>query len=393
MRVVPFPDGGSTPPEQSWLIELDAALSGEGAGPRAESWRELRDGVRSYAPPIDPDFERRLQERLRKLQQPQRPSPWRRLLAKPRHSSLSGRPAVVALAVTCTLVAVAVLIAPWRSPSSHPIVEAAPRSTSGAAGVSSEPSRALKGDENAEASPSSATQNAAPPSAGVTPASGRVQQTAALLSLTTVPEGVQAIADSVERLAASDGGFVRSANVQTQSSRGEATLVLSLPSGRLDAALASLSRLAPVHSESQSLQDITASYDAARQRLADATAERQALLRALAAASTEAKIQALRAQLAQVRAAVAAAQSALHAESQRASNSELEVSVLGDTHVAANGLSLHRGLHTAGRVLLVSLVVLLVAAAVLVPLALLIAALVGARAMLRRYRRERVLDA
>ena len=174
---------------------------------------------------------------------------------------------------------------------------------------------------------------------------------------------------------------------------GEASLTLSLPSAKLNAALASLGRLAPVRAESQSLQDITGTYDAARQRLSDATAERQALLRALAKASTEGQIDSLHERLSQNRGAIAQAGSALQAVSQRASTAEVEVTVLGDAHAGSEGLTLHRGLHDAGRVLVVTLVVLLIAVAVLVPLALAIAAMAVARRAWRRYRRERVLGA
>jgi hypothetical protein len=392
MRVIQFPDGGSSSPDESWLVELDAALSGEGTGPLADSWRELRNGVRALAPPIDPAFEQQLRARLLEREQAvDSPAP-RRITAVLRDPRFSRRPTIAAFAVACTLLAITLLIAPWQS-STHPILAAAPRSSS-AGGAGSGVSRALNGEDKAAlAAPAvgagSAAQSSTPASGA--PAPGRVQQLAASLSLTAAPEDVQAIAGRIERLASSEEGFVQSANVQVQSGNGEATLTLRLPSRRLSAALALLSQLAPVHAESQSLQDITSTYDAARQRLADATAERLALLRALAAATTAAKVEALRAQLAQVRTAIAGAQSALHAVSQRASTSELEVTVVGNAHPASTGLTLHNGLHTAGRVLLVSLVVLLTAAAVFVPLAILIAALVGARAAWRRYRRERVL--
>ncbi len=145
--------------------------------------------------------------------------------------------------------------------------------------------------------------------------------------------------------------------------------------------------------ESQSLQDITNTYDAARQRLGDATAERRALLRALAGATTEGQIDSLRERLSQSRGAITQARSALQAVSQRASTAEVEVTVLGDAHAASEGLTLHRGLHDAGRVLVVTLAVMLIAAAILLPLALLIVALATARRSWRRYQRERVLDA
>jgi hypothetical protein len=220
-----------------------------------------------------------------------------------------------------------------------------------------------------------------------------VQQLGASIRLTTTPGEVQATADRVSRLATSEGGFVQSSHVNTGEGAGEANLTLSLPSAKLSAALASLGGLAPVRAESQTLQDITNAYDAARQRLSDATAERQALLRALAKASTAGAIDSLRERLAQNRGAIANAHTAFQEVSQRASTSEVEVTVVGDRSVGSEGLTLSRGLRDAGRVLVVTLAVLLIAAAVLVPLALVIFATVAGRRTWRRHQRERVLDA
>ena len=64
MKIVPFPSGGKdAAPDAAVIAELEAALAGAD-GPGAAGWRELRDDVRLLAPPIDPDFERALHERL-----------------------------------------------------------------------------------------------------------------------------------------------------------------------------------------------------------------------------------------------------------------------------------------------------------------------------------------
>ncbi len=233
----------------------------------------------------------------------------------------------------------------------------------------------------------------APPTAGTGSAPARVQQLAASVTLTATPSAVQETADRVGRLAVSDGGFVQSSHVNVGQGTGEANLELSLPSAKLSGALASLGQLAPVRAESQSLQDITNTYNAVHQRVADATAERQALLHTLAQASTEGQIDSLRERLSQNQGRIAQARSALQTVSQHASTAEVEVTVVGDAHAGSQGLTLHRGLHDAGRVLVVTLVLLLIAAALLVPLALALLALLTARRAWLRYRRERVLDA
>ena len=415
MRVIPFPGASGTGPDESWLVELEAALNGTGEGPPADSWRELRDDVRALATPMDPEFERELGARIaersarsatkRSAPKGSTPRQPRRRWGWPRRP---GRPALAGVSVACAVIAAVLIAAPWR-PAGH-TVESSPRSPSAAARAdrlgpafdqaenapvagASGAKASSKGAEVAAsgAAGSSAATNA-PAASGATSAPGRVQQLGASITLTAAPDEVQTVADRVSRLATSEGGFVRSSHVNEEETAGEATLTLSLPSAKLSAALASLGRLVPVRSESQSLQDITNTYDEARQRLNDATAERQALLRALARASTEGEIDSLRERLAQNGGAIARARAALGTVSRQASTAEVEVTVEGDKNANSEGLTLHRGLHDAGRVLTVTLVVLLIAAAVLVPLALVAIALATARRAWRRHRRERVLD-
>ena len=205
-------------------------------------------------------------------------------------------------------------------------------------------------------------------------------------------EGVQRVADRVGRATVAAGGFVQSSRVQTQQgSSGEALLTLVLPSAKLQTTLAQLERLAPVRAETQSLQDITAEYHAAGTRLAAARAERSALLRALERAATPAAIESLHARLAAAAREIAAAEHQQASVSHRASRAQVEVTVLGGPHHAGSGSTLGRGLSDAVSVLTVSLAVLLVVAAVLVPLGLLVAALVLGGRVWRRQRRERVL--
>jgi hypothetical protein len=204
---------------------------------------------------------------------------------------------------------------------------------------------------------------------------------------------VQSIAAQVGRLAASDGGFVQSSHVQTQrQGASEAILTLNLPSAKLGAAITSLGALAPVHEESQSSQDITGSYEAARRELADALAERQALLRALSRATKKGQIDSLREQLSQMRGSIRRTRAAVRGLSQQASTTELEVTVTGEAHKGSGRLTLRGGLNDAERVLAVSLVVILIALATSVPVALALGTLIGARRVFRRYQREHALD-
>lgn len=394
MKVIPFPGGGSASPDELWLAELEAALNGDGEGVVADSWRELRDDVRTLAPPLDPEFERQLSERIVERGE-------RSALKQP-HRRL-GRlrptvPAFAAVSVACMVIAAVLIAAPWRQ-AGHTVERSAQSSSISARADQLGPAfgpaksaRASAGVVSSAPVPSGAASSAPVPS-GAAAAPGRVQQLGASVTLTANPSEVQTIADRVARLAVSEGGFVQSSHVNEGEKTGEANFTLSVPSAKLSATLASLGQLAPVRAENQSLQDVTNTYNAARQRLGDVVAERQALLRALSKATTEGQIDSLRERLAQAGRAIAGARTALQAVSRQASTAEVEVTVLGDKSAGSEGLTLHRGLHDAGRVLTVTLIVLLIAVAVLLPLGLVGIALATSRRAWRRYRRERILDA
>jgi uncharacterized protein DUF4349 len=404
MRIVPFPRPGNAGDDEVFVAELEAALRGESNGADAESWRELRADVRSLARPMSVEFERALHEQIElHAANPRPPDRGRRsarsALARARASFGSGRRArLIALAGACAIAAAVVLAvaAPWRGSHDARIANAvfspsstvsAPRSSAARAdelGPSGASSKAAAHARSAQGTNAAASTSEA--------ASARVQQRDASIALAPKPAAVQSVADEVAQLAARDGGFVQSSQVNLHGAGGEATLTLRVPSARLSAALASLGQLAPMRAESQSLQDITDTYDADRAKLADAVAERQALLRALAKASTQGQIESLHARLALAADAIVRARSEYEAISERGNNSAVEVSVRGDAHAGSGRSTLSNGLHAAGDVLKVALALLIVALAVLVPLALLLAAFALGRRATRRRLRERALS-
>ena len=415
-------------PDAVWAAELDAALNGDGQGRAAEEWRELRADVRSLAPPLDPVLEQRLREEIdRRTARTRRRSSARSLRLPHSLPARAVALAVVVLAIAGLGAAIHSYLGSSRRLGSAVVADSGRvRQAEGGDRLGASGSAAVRPDNEAQqplpsvahrktykefaktipstaehdakssstaaGAPASSSAEASTPSEEAAAAPGHVQQLSASLSLATTPANVQAISDGVSRLAVGAGGFVASSHVQVQQASGEASLMLRLPTARLSTTLASIAHLAAVRSESQSLQDITSSYDSARRQLADANAEQAALLRTLAKAQSAGEIDSLREQLSQSRSSIAHDQAALHAVSQRASNAEVEVTVLGSAHGEGGGLSVHRGLHDAGRVLSVVLAVLLIGAAVLVPLALLIAALALAARAWRRSRREHALD-
>jgi hypothetical protein len=410
MKIVPFPQSEGPPDEQT-LAEIEAALRGEAVGAEADGWRELRADVRTLAPPMSPEFEQRLRERVeaRAAKPPQR---LRRFGIRSSPARLrvwlgSGvRARALAFGGISTMAAIVTLaiVAPWNETemiskqifAPHALVNGGKLdAASSPAGRVVQQDAPLKSTPNTArgsmAEPSGSADSSASPAEEASPA--RIQQRAASLTLAPKPEAVQSVADQVAQLTVREGGFVQSSHVSRQSGAGgSAELRLSVPSAHLTAALASLGRLAPTREESQSLQDITDQYGAARRKLADAVAERQALLRALARASTQSQIESLHARIALAAGAVTRARTAFGAISRRGSNSTVEVTVLGDAHAGSEHSTLGNGLHDALDVLKAVAVVLLVALAVLVPLAIVLALIALTRRASRRRLRERALS-
>ncbi len=226
MRLLSFPGPGAPGPHEDWNAELEAALDGLAHGPEADSWRQLRDDVRTLADPIDADFERLLHERLTQPHAQDGRS-------RPRRWSRRGQrrgPLLGAAGALATVTAALLIAAPWRSGTAPVAVAPVPSTQSqGAAQVPQHPSAVAP----AEAAPEQGAQ-AAPVTPAVqatgAPASGRVQQLGASINLATAPEQLQATADAVAQVAARAGGFVASSHVQSERTGGEAALTLSIPS-------------------------------------------------------------------------------------------------------------------------------------------------------------------
>ncbi len=395
MKVIPFPGRDGV----RLGAEIDAALNGELAGPDADALRELGEDVRALAAAPDAEFERALQARVAEWAS-ERPEP-RRTRARRRIAAAPGRSLAIG-GVGAMLAAVAIVLVlvgggstkdaaeVSSSKSGHIAVphrdEAAPSGPVKTFGEESSNLPGASGGGAGQTSGSSGASEAAPAQGA-----SRRQQLGASVTLATGSDGVQEAADAVSRLGASYGGYVASSHVQVRTGgSSEAQLVLSLPSAKLSQAIAALGRIAPERAVSQESQDITSSYEAARRRLGDDEAVRRALLRALAAATTQGEIESLRARLASNRSTLVRDREALHAVSHRASTAELEVTIAGSS--SGHALTVGRGLHDAGDVLATAGAVALIALAVLVPLALLALAAAALTRAWRRHRREAALE-
>jgi Domain of unknown function (DUF4349) len=403
MKIVPFPRRGDAH-DDALVAELEAALGGEATGVEAESWRELRADVRALSLPMSPELERELWARIvepsvpKAARAPMRPramlayfDAW---LASGRRARLIAGSGIVVIAAIITVA----LLAPWQGELTSKALfkgEAAEVATPDAFVPAEGPVKAPAQKHASSVAAAAPVEAASGDQAATdgTASGARVQQLGASLTLAPKPAAVQSVATEVAQLAARDGGFVQSSRVSLRhGSSGEANLQLSLPSARLSTALAELGRLAPARAESQSLQDITDVYDADRAKLADAVAERHALLRALAKASTQGQIESLHARLALAAAAITRARDEYQAISKRGSNSSVEVTVLGDARAGSSESTLSKALHDAGDVLKGALAVAIVALAVLVVLAILLVLLALGWRMTQRRLRERALS-
>lgn len=403
MKVVRFPTPAERTAREDQCAAIDAALNGETAGGEADALRELRADVRMLAAPLDPEFERELQTRVAEWgAQRRRPRRSlnarlaglrRRIVASPGRSLALGGAGAALVGFVLVLLLIGPLGKSEIANQSLPEASKIRVPSGDLESARSRPSRA-PGSAASGAASSAAVPAEAHGFEGSASAPGRLQQLGASVTLATSPTGVQQAAESVTRLGVGDGGYVQSSHVQVRSGGpSEATLTLSIPSAKLSSAIAALGRIASERAVNQESQDITGSYDSARRQLSDVEAVRRALLKALAAATTQGQIDSLREQLNGNRATISRDRAALQAVSRRAADSQLEVTITGGAvGVVHEGLTLRRGLHDAGRVLAGAGAVLLIALAVLVPLAVVGLALDALLRAWRRRRREAALD-
>jgi hypothetical protein len=202
-----------------------------------------------------------------------------------------------------------------------------------------------------------------------------------------VSQQVLAVTDRVN-------GIVASSSVASgDGTQSGATFTLRIPSAKLSTALSQLSRLAHVRWRTETGDDITDTFNADQAQLAQTLAERQSLLKQLANATTPNQVESIRAQLRINDQAIAEARAALKDVRGRANYATVDLTI--ESHrsggVGGAGWTPDDALGDAQRILEVSLGVLVVAGAALIPLgALGVAAALGAR-VVRRRRREQAL--
>lgn len=380
------------------LSELDAVLAGERSDPVLEL---IAAEARASAEPLPPGLALRLEAAVAEgFPKPARASRAGWLARVP----LAPAAGVLAAAVLALVVTISAIDSDTRdlgtTSSQSESVPAATEGITGGGSVAEDVDTGtaeLSAPSAVPAAPSVAQDYGTAAREAPAKILRRVQR-AADLTITTPVAKLQDTSDEVTRTADRLGGYVQSSDVSARGESGQATFDLRIPAARLDEALATLSRLGHVRARNQQSQDITARFTSARSRLHDARAERQALLRALAEATTSAEIDSINARLEIARGRIAAAKGDLFGARQAAALSRVSVTVVGvdgDEGGAAGGQgdwTPGRALEDAVEVLSVATGVAIVALAAAIPAALLALLALLAWRVYRRRSRELALE-
>jgi len=216
------------------------------------------------------------------------------------------------------------------------------------------------------------------------------------LSLSARPDDVRDVSDKAIAITRGLGGIVTSSQVTEEGKRANATLQLTIPTRNLDQALDGLTELANVESLNETTLDITRPYVSAQDRLEDAEAERRELLQALGNATTDADAEALRLQIDDARREISSAEAAFENIARQARLSDVSLTIMGDPGAEAkddDGRTIGDWLDDTVSVLRDVAGILLISAAILVPLTILATITWFVISRTRRRRRERALDA
>jgi hypothetical protein len=247
------------------------------------------------------------------------------------------------------------------------------------------------------AQPDRAQSRSTAPSAGGGFAPGRSDrrvERSISMTLEAPHEEIPALAQDVTQVTNRHGGFVLSSTLDSDEEGANGFFELRVPAGRLREALADLSGLATVRSQSQSGQDVTRRHVTTRDRLQSARAERRSLLRRLEVATTDEEAEAIRRRLDIVAGEINGLRSLLRNLRLRTDYAVVTVELAGTDDGSGSGGaggSFDDALDDAGDLAVGFAGVLIRVLAIALPLALIGALGWLATSVLRRRRRESVL--
>jgi len=230
-----------------------------------------------------------------------------------------------------------------------------------------------------------------PPPSGSRPRTGRpqIQELSASLGLSTDKDQLQAAADGVVEVTNRYDGFVDASDVRVGGRQSHASFSLRIPATDLRAALDDLSQLGRVVLRDEASANVTGAYVDAGKAHREARAKVDSLLAQLRDASSPSEAAAIRQQLIPARQQLAAAREALRGIKGRVTYAPVSVQIRAD---GDGSWSIGDAADDAVGVFEAIAGAMLIALAVLVPIAALLAlGWLGAREFSRR-RREATLD-
>jgi uncharacterized protein DUF4349 len=209
-------------------------------------------------------------------------------------------------------------------------------------------------------------------------AGGRDVERSSYIVLGTKPGEVSTAAAKVFEAVHAAGGYVLNSSVQSGTTGATgASFELSIPSAKVNSALAAISAIAEVRERHDATNDITAPTVSAAEELADSNAAIEGLLRQLGDVESEAEQESVEARLREERRHHAAIRASLDHLHQRASMSEVSVRIVTKNGAGVTPPSKDNGdwgvgdaLHSAGHILTIAAGVVVIGLAVLAPFAL-----------------------
>lgn len=200
----------------------------------------------------------------------------------------------------------------------------------------------------------------------------------ASIVLGTKPGEVAGVAAKVYSAVHAANGVVLNSSVESgKAGPTGASFSLLIPSRKLDDALAEFSKIAEVRSRHDATNDITAPTIGVTEELRDSNASIEGLLKELGSVETEAERESVEARLREERRHHAAIRASLENLHKRASMSEVSLRIVTNHGAGVvppskddSGWSVGDALHDAGHILTVAAGVLLIALAILAPIAL-----------------------
>ncbi len=231
------------------------------------------------------------------------------------------------------------------------------------------------------------------------PLTHRDIERSAYVVLGTKPGEVSGAAAQVYEAVHAAHGVVLHSKVQSGSAGATgAYFELLIPSRKLDDALSAFSQIAEVRERHDATDDITAPTVGAAEELRDSNASLEGLLKELGQVETEAERESVEARLREERRQHAAIRARLDHLGKRASMSEVTVRIVTSHGAGATPPSKDDGswgvgdaLHDAGHILTIAAGILLIALAVLAPIALIVLIAWAANRVRMRRLRERTL--